>query len=279
MDRRGFSALALSLAAHATAVAGGVWLAGSGRDGGSARVEVTMTAELIMAPVHLEAATPAAVPVRAGSPGLLLPTRAGAALAAGAVAEVLRPRGATAVALAATEPPRLAAADDAPRLGPKLSSMATAVAASAARLERGTARAAALRADAGPAGVALIAATPDQAPAIVGRVAARQPANGAADQDGAAGENVVWTPAATGNTPPRYPEIARRRGIEGVTLLVVEVREDGAAGAVRVARSSGSHLLDRAAEEAVLAWRFRLAPGAQPARGTIAVPIRFTLLD
>lgn len=80
------------------------------------------------------------------------------------------------------------------------------------------------------------------------------------------------------NPEPRYPEAARRRGIEGVVELEVLVLSDGGAGSVRVARSSGSALLDEAALVAVRAWRFRPAVRAgEPVDSTVIIPIRFHL--
>jgi len=82
------------------------------------------------------------------------------------------------------------------------------------------------------------------------------------------------------NPIPRYPEIARARGWEGVVLLNVSVAADGRAETVDIARSSGHAVLDEAALDAVRRWRF------DPARragvrvpGAATVPIRFKLED
>ncbi|MBL0162807.1 MAG: energy transducer TonB [Xanthomonadales bacterium] len=56
---------------------------------------------------------------------------------------------------------------------------------------------------------------------------------------------------------PRYPMESRRRGEQGTVLLRVLVGRDGQPIDIEVARSSGYRLLDRAAREAVLRWRFR----------------------
>lgn len=80
------------------------------------------------------------------------------------------------------------------------------------------------------------------------------------------------------NPEPKYPEAARRRGIEGVVLLDVLVLADGTAGSVLLARTSGSALLDDAAIEAVRPWRFRPAMRAGvPVDSTVSIPIRFRL--
>lgn len=48
-----------------------------------------------------------------------------------------------------------------------------------------------------------------------------------------------------------YPEAARSQGLHGSLLLTVEVRADGQVVAVRLERSSGQPLLDRAAQDIV----------------------------
>ncbi|MEK7866513.1 MAG: energy transducer TonB [Planctomycetota bacterium] len=82
------------------------------------------------------------------------------------------------------------------------------------------------------------------------------------------------------NPDPRYPEAARRRGTEGVVLLEVLVLANGTAGAVRIARTSGSVLLDDAALEGVRPWRFKPAMHAGvPVDSTLTVSVRFRLQD
>jgi len=80
------------------------------------------------------------------------------------------------------------------------------------------------------------------------------------------------------NTPPAYPEEARRRGIEGTTMLLVRVGRDGEAKEVTLSSGSGSALLDEAAVAAVRRWHFRPAfIGALPVESLVEVPIRFRL--
>jgi len=80
------------------------------------------------------------------------------------------------------------------------------------------------------------------------------------------------------NPPPRYPEAARRAGIEGLTLLRVHVDAAGFTTAVEVKHSSGSDLLDRAALEAVRNWRFQAARiGGITVADMVEVPVRFSL--
>lgn len=83
-----------------------------------------------------------------------------------------------------------------------------------------------------------------------------------------------------GNPPPRYPERARRRGVEGTTILRVSVTARGGVRDVAVYQSSGYRLLDWAAQDAVEKWRFRPARRAnRPVPGTIDVTIVFKLRE
>lgn len=80
------------------------------------------------------------------------------------------------------------------------------------------------------------------------------------------------------NPPPLYPDLARRRGYEGVVLLEVLVTEEGGVSELRVARSSGHTLLDRAAEQAVREWRFEPGQrGDRPVAMRVRIPVRFRL--
>jgi protein TonB len=80
--------------------------------------------------------------------------------------------------------------------------------------------------------------------------------------------------------PPAYPEIARRRGQQGLVLLRVNVSAVGMAVAVAVAESSGYPSLDSAALSAVQQWQFVPAlRGGVPVAAVAEVPIRFRLTD
>jgi TonB family protein len=82
------------------------------------------------------------------------------------------------------------------------------------------------------------------------------------------------------NKPPVYPEFAREQGWEGLVLLKVFVRSDGAAASVKIIRGSGYQMLDGAALRAVKAWRFLPARlGGLPYASTVKIPVRFVLTD
>jgi protein TonB len=67
---------------------------------------------------------------------------------------------------------------------------------------------------------------------------------------------------------PQYPFSARRLGIEGTVLLRLLVNAQGLPDQIDVKKTSGSAVLDRAAESSLRRWRFRPAreAGAAVAR-------------
>jgi protein TonB len=82
------------------------------------------------------------------------------------------------------------------------------------------------------------------------------------------------------NPPPRYPPAARRAGEQGIVTLRVLVLRSGLPSRVEIEKSSGSRLLDTAAQDAVWGWRFvpgRL--GTDPVEQWMQVPVRFRLED
>jgi protein TonB len=58
------------------------------------------------------------------------------------------------------------------------------------------------------------------------------------------------------NRPPEYPEEAALNGERGTVVVIVHITPAGTAAGVDLVRSSGYELLDRAARQAVLRWRF-----------------------
>ncbi|HYG06458.1 MAG TPA: TonB family protein [Stenotrophomonas sp.] len=79
--------------------------------------------------------------------------------------------------------------------------------------------------------------------------------------------------------PPTYPRSALLDRLEGTVLLQVHVDINGQPIAVDIARSSGHHVLDRAARDQVLKrWRFRPALSeGQPVEAVGLVPVAFSL--
>lgn len=75
------------------------------------------------------------------------------------------------------------------------------------------------------------------------------------------GPNVI--PASpddrTRNRPPIYPSEAARHGQQGTVVVLIHVSPMGLAAGAQVMRGSGYPMLDKAALDAVLTWRFRPA--------------------
>lgn len=81
------------------------------------------------------------------------------------------------------------------------------------------------------------------------------------------------------NPAPRYPREALVAGIEGRVLIRVAVRADGTVDTAHITTSSGSAILDEAALEAVLTWRFDPARrGGQAVAYDVLVPVRFSII-
>ena len=81
------------------------------------------------------------------------------------------------------------------------------------------------------------------------------------------------------NTPPVYPEPARRANIQGLVKLEVVVSDLGSPVNVTLNSSSGSELLDKSALEAVTTWRFKPAIlNGIYIQSKVEVPVRFKLM-
>ena len=80
------------------------------------------------------------------------------------------------------------------------------------------------------------------------------------------------------NPPPEYPLIARRRGLQGNVVLEVMVDRNGSVTDLKVFKSSGYKVLDRAAEKSVRQWIFKPAiRGNEKIEIWVRVPICFQL--
>ncbi len=80
------------------------------------------------------------------------------------------------------------------------------------------------------------------------------------------------------NPSPEYPLIARRRGFQGTVVLEVMVKPNGRVGELRVLKSSGYKVLDRAASASVRDWIFIPAiKGNEKIEMWVRVPVSFQL--
>jgi TonB family protein len=113
------------------------------------------------------------------------------------------------------------------------------------------------------------------------RVAADPYLNGGVAPTGSAAVRVggdVTAPVVLSKTDPQYTEEARAVKFQGTVLLAVEVGTDGLAHNVRVARSLGLGL-DEKAIEAISQWRFK--PGTkngEPVNVNAMIEVNFRLL-
>ena len=79
---------------------------------------------------------------------------------------------------------------------------------------------------------------------------------------------------------PRYPDLARRAGIEGQTVVKALVDIDGSIIDVQILKSSGNQMLDEAALAAARNWKFSPAKQRDKfVRVYVSIPIKFTLID
>jgi protein TonB len=104
--------------------------------------------------------------------------------------------------------------------------------------------------------------------------------------DGAGGEGIGSGEALSGlarplggyQVKPRYPESARRAGVQGITVLRVRVMESGRVGEVLIEKSAGFPDLDYSAAEAVKKWLFEPARrGKEAVSVWVLLPVKFEL--
>jgi TonB family protein len=78
--------------------------------------------------------------------------------------------------------------------------------------------------------------------------------------------------------PPKYPPEALKQKLSGKVILSVEVLKNGQVGMIQVSESSGYHILDDAAKEAVKTWRFTPAMKDKQAVSVwVNFPVEFTI--
>jgi periplasmic protein TonB len=140
-----------------------------------------------------------------------------------------------------------------------------------------------------------LSSTSNGIPAGAGALFATEdlPVAGTGSSGGRGGTGTGQTIAATGSgagltefarpiggyqTTPRYPESARRQGVEGITTLRFIVLANGHVGQIAISRSAGHVDLDRSAVEAVRTWRFEPARrGKEAVAVWVTLPVRFEL--
>lgn len=85
-------------------------------------------------------------------------------------------------------------------------------------------------------------------------------------------------PLYRNNPLPKYPKMARRRGLQGMVVLEVLVDKNGEVADLRILTSSGHYSLDKAATAGVKNWTFEPAiREGKKVKMWVRVPIRFEL--
>lgn len=78
--------------------------------------------------------------------------------------------------------------------------------------------------------------------------------------------------------PPKYPRIARKRGIEGIALYEVWLDEEGKQVKQVLISSSGATMLDKSALDAIKKWKFSPhSVGGKSVAHRVKIPVRFKL--
>ncbi|UCF69847.1 MAG: energy transducer TonB [candidate division WOR-3 bacterium] len=79
---------------------------------------------------------------------------------------------------------------------------------------------------------------------------------------------------------PRYPDLARRAGIEGQAVVKALVDIDGSVMDVQILKSSGNQMLDEAALAAARQWKFSPAKQRDKfVRVYVSIPVNFRLVE
>ncbi len=87
---------------------------------------------------------------------------------------------------------------------------------------------------------------------------------------------IVMQAKLTHSVPPKYPEAARKKGVQGTVKLQVLVAKNGAVKSVKVV--SGDKRLAKAAIAAVKRWRYQTTLlNGKPIEVETEVDVKFTL--
>jgi TonB family protein len=85
-------------------------------------------------------------------------------------------------------------------------------------------------------------------------------------------------PRYDSNPPPEYPEVARRRGWQGIVQFEVLVLKNGRVGGLKMLVSTGYRSLDNAARKAIKHWKFQPATSfGMPIASRVIVPVDFVI--
>lgn len=95
----------------------------------------------------------------------------------------------------------------------------------------------------------------------------------------AANSDPIFNAQYLDNPSPNYPDLAKRRRIQGKVFLIVVVNENGKANSIEVSQSSGFSVLDAEALKTVKNWSFVPAKkNGKFVQANVIVPIEFKLI-
>lgn len=102
---------------------------------------------------------------------------------------------------------------------------------------------------------------------------------GNSDGSGIPGDGAqVISPRRVYSPNPAYPTIAKRNNWQGLVILRVLIKTDGAIGDITIFKSSGFEILDRSALQTVKKWRYQPALRmGEAVECYLRIPVRFQL--
>ena len=93
-----------------------------------------------------------------------------------------------------------------------------------------------------------------------------------------ASSTVLARPNPSRNSPPIYPEVARKNGWAGTVLLRAKISAQGNVESLTILKSTGHDLLDQSATAAVRQWHFHPQKvNGNPVAVTVELPVKFSL--
>jgi protein TonB len=92
------------------------------------------------------------------------------------------------------------------------------------------------------------------------------------------GVPVISNPKYRSRNNPKYPRLAKRRGIQGTVIIRANVTPQGRVSHAKVHQSSGNLSLDRSALSSVKQWIFEPAQrNGKTIASIVQVPVNFQL--
>ena len=121
-----------------------------------------------------------------------------------------------------------------------------------------------------PSSLAPALPTPDPSPRLIPTPQKLPPSQ--------ASSTVLARPNPSQNSAPNYPDVARKKGWQGCSLLRAQISAQGIVESLTLLQSSGYDVLDQAASTAVRRWRFHPQQiNGQATPSIVEIPVKFSL--